>query len=126
MRPSVRHTIRVPIVLLAVLLSAPTATVALSPTPITELRVEWEQVSRGNRAIVRGYVYNEHQMRAENVRLRVEQLDAGARPVATRTVFVVGTIPYRDRGYFEITVPAAGAAYRVSIDSFDRAGCGNG
>ena len=29
MRPSVRHTIRVPIVLLAVLLSAPTATVMI-------------------------------------------------------------------------------------------------
>src|SRR5438105_15297391 len=113
MRPSVRHTIRVPIVLLAVLLSAPTATVALSPTPITELRVEWEQVSRGNRAIVRGYVYDEHQMRAANVRLRVEQLDAGARPVATRTVFVVGTSEYRHRGCVEATVPAAGATSRV-------------
>jgi hypothetical protein len=38
----------------------------------------------------------------------------------------VGTIPYRDRGYFEAAVPAAGAAYRVSIESFDRAGCGDG
>ena len=44
----------------------------------------------------------------------------------TRTVFVIGTIPYRDRGYFEATMPAAGATYRVSIESFDRAGCGNG
>ena len=108
------------------LLSLPTAAIALSATPVTELRIEWEQASRGARAVVRGYVYNQHQMRAENVRLRVEQLDADARPVMTRTVYVFGTIPYRDRGYFEVTVPAAGATYRVSVESFDRAGCGNG
>jgi hypothetical protein len=111
---------------LTALLVTPGVTTALSPTPITELRVEWEQVSRRGAAIVRGYIYNEHQMRAENVRVRVEQLDADARPVVTRTVFVIGTIPYRDRGYFEVTMPATGATYRVSIESFDRAGCGNG
>jgi hypothetical protein len=51
--------------------------------------------------------------------------DAGARPVASRIAHVIGTVPYRDRAYFEAAVPAA-AAYRVSIESFDRAGCGNG
>ena len=121
-----RQTISVSIVLLGILTSAPPTTQAQSPTPVTELRVEWEQVSRGDRVVVRGYVHNQHQMRAENVRLLVEQLGADARPVLTRRVFVVGTIAYRDRGYFELTVPAAGAAYRVSVDSFDRAGCGGG
>jgi hypothetical protein len=116
----------VTLIALMTLLVAPGVTSAVSPTPITELRVEWEQVSRRGGAVVRGYIYNEHQMRAENVRVRVEQLDADARPVVTRTVFVIGTIPYRDRGYFEVTMPAPGAAYRVSIESFDRAGCGNG
>ena len=111
---------------LMTLLVAPGVTTALSPTPVTELRVEWEQVSRRSGAVVRGYIYNEHQMRVENVRVRVEQLDADARPVLTRTVFVVGTIPYRDRGYFEVPMPATGATYRVSVESFDRAGCGNG
>jgi hypothetical protein len=103
-----------------------TRALALSATPVTELRVEWEAVARGEKAVVRGYVYNEHQMRAENVRLRIEQLDASARPVATRTTWVPGTIASRDRAYFETGVPVAGAAYRVSIESFDRAGCGNG
>ena len=103
-----------------------THALAISATPVSELRVEWETVARGDRAIVRGYVFNEHQMRAENVRLRIEQLDANARPVATRITWVLGTIPYRDRGYFETAVPVATATYRVSIESFDRAGCGNG
>src|SRR5437879_4086032 len=102
-----------------------TRAAALSATPASELRVEWETITRGGRTVVRGYVHNQHQMRAENVRLLIEGLDAGARPVTTRVAYVFGTIPYRDRAYFEATVPAAGA-YRVSIESFDRAGCGNG
>ena len=103
-----------------------TRALAVSASPVTELRVEWETVARGTKAVVRGYVYNEHQMRAEKVQLRIEQLDASARPVATQVVWVVGTIAYRDRAYFETAVPAAGAAYRVSVETFDRAGCGDG
>jgi len=107
-------------------LAVPALSVALSASPVSDLRIEWEQIARGQRAVVRGYVYNQHQMRAENVRLRVEQLDGDARPVTSRTVYVLGTIPYRDRGYFEVEVPVAGATYRVSVETFDRAGCGNG
>ena len=107
-------------------LGLPGGSAAMSATPANELRIEWDEVARGRQALVRGYVYNEHQMRAENVRVRVEQLGPDARPLVTRTVYVVGTIPYRDRGYFEVAVPAGGTAYRVSIESFDRAGCGNG
>jgi hypothetical protein len=102
-----------------------TRAAAVSATGETEFRVEWETTTRGGRTVVRGYVHNQHQMRAENVRLLVEGLDDGARPVTRRTTYVVGTIPYRDRAYFETVVPAA-AAYRVSVESFDRAGCGNG
>ena len=111
---------------LALLLGIPAVTAAVSATPPSELRIEWEQVIRGGRTIVRGYVYNEHQMRAENVRLRIEQLDADARPILTRTIYVFGTIPNRDRGYFEAGVPTAGATYRVTVESFDRALCGSG
>ena len=114
------------IVALLTLAGVPTAASALSATPVSELRVDWERVNRGQRAVIRSYVYNSHQMRAENVRLRIEQLDAAAQPVASRIAFVFGTIPYRDRGYFEVVMPAADAAYRVTIESFDRAGCGNG
>jgi hypothetical protein len=119
-----RHTV-VTLCALAIVLGAPAVTAAFSASPVTELRVEWEQVPHRSGVKIRGYVVNQHQMRAENVRLRVEQLDADARPVVTRTVYVIGTIPYRDRGYFEVAVPAA-ASYRVSIETYDRAGCGDG
>jgi hypothetical protein len=102
-----------------------TRAAATSASPTSELRIEWETTPRAGGALVRGYVYNEHQMRAENIRLLVEGLDASARPVTSRVTYVLGTLPYRDRAYFEAVVPAA-ASYRVSIESFDRAGCGNG
>jgi len=123
---AVRTRLLASIVALATLAGVPIAASALSATPVSGLRADWEQMSRGDRAVIRGYVYNGHQMRVENVRLRIEQLDAAARPVASRVAFVVGTIPYGNRGYFEVVMPAADAAYRVTIESFDRAGCGNG
>jgi hypothetical protein len=102
-----------------------TAGFAMASTPITELRVEWETVARGDKAIVRGYVYNQHRMRVERVRLRIEQLDASSRPVASRATWVPGMLASGDRGYFETVVPA-GATYRVFVESFDRNGCGDG
>jgi hypothetical protein len=93
----------------------------------TPFRVEWQAASaRGGRAVLRGYVYNQHTMRAENVRLRIEQLDGAARPAPPRFTYVTGTIGTGDRAYFEVGVPAIEANYRVTVESFDRAGCGNG
>jgi hypothetical protein len=90
-------------------------------------RLEWQAASaRNGRAVLRGYVYNLHTMRAENVRVRVEQLDGASRAPAPRFTFVTGTIGFGERGYFEVAVPAADANYRVTVESFDRAGCGNG
>ena len=101
-----------------------TRAAALSATS-GAFRLEWETTQRNGRTVVSGYVHNEHEMRAENVRLLVEGLDAGAKPVTKKVTYVTGTIPNRDRAYFEATVPTA-ASYRVTIESFDRAGCGNG
>ena len=90
-------------------------------------RVEWETASaRSGRPIVRGYLYNVHTRRADNVRVKVEQLDSASRPLATRFAFVIGGISPGGRGYFEVAVPVPDATYRVSIDSFGVAGCGDG
>jgi hypothetical protein len=102
-----------------------TRALAVSATPNPELRVEWETVARGDRALVRGYVFNDRQLRVQNVRLRIEQLDASARTVATRGTWVPGTLQNGDRRYFEAAVPAV-ATYRVSVESFDYSGCGDG
>jgi hypothetical protein len=116
------------IVIGALLLAGPGGTHALaqSTAPDGPLRVEWETVARREKAVVRGYVYNDRQMRVERVRLRIEQLDASARPVASRVTWIPGTIAYGTRVYFETGMPAAGATYRVSVEAFDRFGCGDG
>ena len=103
-----------------------TRALALSAAQDGALRVEWETVARGEKAVVRGYVYNDRQTRVDRVLLRIEQLDTSARPVTSRLAWVSGTIAHGNRVYFETAVPAAGATYRVSVESFDRFGCGDG
>jgi hypothetical protein len=113
----------------AVMLLATGSALAQGPfvTEASPVRVEWEsRTTRGSNVVISGYVYNTREMRLENVRLRVDTVDAASRPVSTRTAYVTGTVPSRDRAYFEVSVPSGGAAYRVTIESFDWAGCGNG
>ena len=89
--------------------------------------LEWEsRQTGGGRAVVSGYVYNRHQMRAQHIRLRVDTLDAASRPSSTRIVDVTGTIASRGRGYFEVRMPSGDGPYRVTVDSFDWYGCGDG
>jgi hypothetical protein len=91
------------------------------------LRVEWEHAAtRSGRPIIRGYVYNRDNRRAENIRLRIEQLDDAAQPIHTTYRYVVGTLATHDRLYFEAPVPAPDRPYRVRVDWFDWWKCGNG
>jgi hypothetical protein len=89
--------------------------------------LEWEsRQTGGGQAVVSGYVHNRHQMRAQRIRVRVDTLDAASRPSSTRIVDVMGTIPSQDRGYFEVRVPSGDAPHRVTVDSVDWYGCGDG
>ena len=126
MQPAGRAAVKVLAILVTSVAVLMTAGLAVASTPITELRVEWETVARGDKTIVRGYVYNAHRMRVERVRIRIEQLDASARPVTSRAAWVPGMLAYGDRGYFETALPTTGATYRVFVESFDRNGCGDG
>jgi hypothetical protein len=73
--------------------------------------------------MIAGYVYNRSEMRIERVRLRIEP---AGQPGASTWSFVSGTIPPGDRGYFEARLPSGGGPYRVSVESFDWARCGDG
>ncbi len=112
--------------LLLVAVGAGAEDVAVQDSP--PFRVEWQ--SRGAGAghdVVSGYVYNRHEMRTENVRLRIERLTASGAVTAARVAYLTGTIAPGGRGYFEVRLPTTnGGVYRVTVDSFDWAGCGNG
>ncbi len=99
--------------------SAPAQTFALG----TPNRVEWETTTRGGRSIVSGYVYNDREMRIEHVRLRIEPTGPEGRATWS---YVSGTIDPWGRGYFEASLPSTTGAYRVLIESFDWARCGDG
>ena len=83
-------------------------------------RLEWEVAKgRQGRPAVIGYIYNDRGLRADNVRLLVEELDASGRAVGSTIGYVNGDLPARGRAFFEVPVPTAGATYRVTVHSFD-------
>ena len=73
---------------------------------------------RRGRPNVSGYIVNQYRARAENLRLRVEALDASGKPVAT-THGYVANVPAGARVYFEVPVKERAPRYRVTIESWE-------
>lgn len=68
---------------------------------------------------VEGYVYNVHDIGAMRMRIRVQALDAGGRPLDTRDIWVPGDVPPHSRAFFSVHVPPNTASARVTILSLD-------
>lgn len=73
----------------------------------------------GGRPAVEGYVHNGRSVWLSDVRVRVEVLNADGITVEEGFGWVVGNIRPGGRGYFVVAVKRLGAAYRVSVVSFD-------
>lgn len=87
--------------------------------------IEWSRtIDRRGRTVLQGYLTNRADLWVTRVVLRVEALDAAGRPVAAGTGWVGGDVPARGRVYFEVLAPGPGAAYRVTVQSFDWLGRG--
>ena len=84
-------------------------------------RVESESArGKGNRLLVRGYVYNLSPYAVGSLRLGVEGLDAGGRATGlSSSGWVDGDLPRNDRRYFEVPMAGAAAAYRITVQSFE-------
>ena len=80
--------------------------------------LEWTGGERRGRPNVSGYIVNQYRARAENLRLRVEALDASGKPVAT-THGYVANVPAGARVYFEVPVKERAPRYRVTIESWE-------
>jgi hypothetical protein len=80
--------------------------------------LEWGGGERRGRPNVNGYVVNNYRMRAGNVQLRVDSLDAAGKPIAT-TYTYVADVPAGARVYFEVPVKERAPRYRVTIISWD-------
>jgi hypothetical protein len=105
----------------------PAAAQMASPALESYVRVEWTvDQPKSGRQRVTGYAYNARDSAAVNVQLLVEALDSSGHVVGSTLATVYGEVPSRNRSYFEVRVPPAGASYRVSVRSVDWRSCGGG
>ena len=80
--------------------------------------LEWTGGERRGKPNVNGYVVNNYRVRAGNVRLRIDSLDAAGAPIATTEAWIPD-VPAGARVYFEAPVKQRAPRYRVTIISWD-------
>lgn len=82
-------------------------------------RVEWTaKPGPDGHSRITGYVYNNYGEAAQNVELRINEVDASGHTVSHVIRPVYGTVPGEDRSYFDVTVPSS-PSYQVAVQSFD-------
>jgi hypothetical protein len=80
--------------------------------------LEWTGGERRGRPNVNGYVVNNYRVRAANMRLLVESLDASGKTIDS-TSSAVADLPPGGRVYFEAPVKQKAPRYRVTITGWD-------
>jgi len=80
--------------------------------------LEWTGGERRGRPNVNGYVVNNYRVRAANMRLLIESLDASGKTIDT-TSGSIADVPSGGRVYFEVPVKQKAARYRVNITGWD-------
>jgi hypothetical protein len=80
--------------------------------------LEWAGGERRGRPNVNGYVVNNYRVRAANMRLQIEALDAGGKVLDSTTGFVADAPPGA-RVYFEVPVQQKAPRYRVTITGWE-------
>ena len=84
-------------------------------------RFDVEQAAGSHRGPgVEGYLHNGLPWRITNVRLRVESVDPAGRVIGEASGWVLGDVAAGGQGYFFVPVSSPAAAYRVTVESFDR------
>jgi len=80
--------------------------------------LEWTGGERRGGPNVNGYIVNQYRVRAINLRLLVESLDASGKSVAM-TSSSVSDVPAGSRVYFEVPIKQKAPRYRVTITSWE-------
>ena len=101
-----------------------TTVVAAAPVPSSDersrFRFELEQTQSHRGPGVHGWVYNDLPWRVTDVRLRVDCLDGSGTVTESVAGWVQGDVSAGDRAYFYVSISSPAAAYRVSVQSFDK------
>ena len=109
----------------AALAASPTTASAADPGGDTALgaeffRVQWSADTRRDGHVrITGYVYNDHGEPADNVVLRIDELDSSGQVLRTVLKPLDDTIDALGRSYFAVQLDDRAASYNVGVDSFD-------
>jgi len=83
-------------------------------------RVDFRAEPDGHGATrITGYVYNADGRAADQVRLRITELDESGVTLASYVEPMLETVPALGRAYFDVQVPDEGLSYRVAVDSWN-------
>jgi hypothetical protein len=101
---------------------------AAAAPPLEPLELDWEQVfqlswevsPRPGRPRLVGQIRNVSLFGTTQIRLLVEQLDAGAHPIAQQVAWLGAQINAGGSDFFDVPVPDRAAAYRVRVYAFTR------
>src|SRR6267378_641538 len=79
-------------------------------------RVEWTAGASGQgQTRIIGYVYNESDHDAENVQIRISELDASGRTVRSVIKPMGDPVPAAGRAFFDLQVPSTSPSYQVQV-----------
>jgi len=112
----------VAIVLGAAALTAPLPRVAPQPAGAQDdaqrFRVDFAAQPEGDGARITGYIYNGDGKAADNVQLRIIELDSSGYAMASYVEPLLGMVPAQGSAHFDVKVPGDAASYRVVVDSW--------
>ena len=89
-----------------------------APVPVEAFAID-SAIAEAPYLRLEGFVTNQSLYDVQDVRLHVDVLDADGRPIGETSGWVFGDVLSGGRAYFAIDLPIPGAAYRVTISSFD-------
>ena len=82
--------------------------------------IQWSADTRRDGHVrITGYVYNDRGEPADNVVLRIDELDSSGQVLRTVLKPLDDTIDALGRAYFAVQLDARAASYNVGVDSFD-------
>jgi hypothetical protein len=81
-------------------------------------RVDFTAQPDGDGARITGYVYNTAGKAADDVQLRIIELDSSGYAMASYVEPMLEMVPAMGRAPFDVKVPSDAASYRVIVDSW--------
>jgi len=84
-----------------------------------QFTVESQVTLRPDGSVVWGYLGTNSPYTFRQIQILIDAMDSSEQLVAQRLAWVIGTLSWPGRLFFQVPMPAA-AAYRVQVFSYDR------